>query len=393
MSETEVEPPRKRQRIRREIKFTSKYEDEKVEKTKPTIETEVSEETTIVGFNKRNQSILSVIHLEKPLTIQDEFPIPEINENEILVFNKAIGLNPIDWKGKKYGFGIYHFPWINGRESSGRVVKIGSKVKNFKIDDDVIISSTSYRDNRTSTFQQYTAIDSRLVWKLPKKFSYEDGATIGVGLVTAGILFYNSFNFELSKKPKTIDGTIVIWGGSTIVGIYITQLAKIYGLTVISIASTTHAEYLQKIGVDHLINRHLTEDEIVDKVKEVAPNGINYGIDCVSKQTSSIVLKLLALNSKKLNESLKPQFSGIVGVPKENTPETVTIREVVIKKFHEDISFGKKFIDVTSSFLESEKIKPARYKQYKGGLRIIDDALKDLEVKGANGEKYVVSIV
>ena len=83
----------------------------------------------------------------------------------------------------------------------------------------MIVSSTSYRDNRTSTFQQYTAIDSRLVWKLPESFSYEDGATIGVGLVTAGIILYNSFEFELSATPTkqtttaSNNNTILIWGG------------------------------------------------------------------------------------------------------------------------------------------------------------------------------------
>lgn len=170
---------------------------------------EISTVETIsqISFNQRHQSILSITHFKQPLQIQSDYPIPEISPYEILVQNRAIGLNPIDWKGKKYGFGIYHFPWINGRESSGEVVKLGNKVNSktshhLAIGDKVIVSSTSYRDNRTSTFQQYTAIDSRLVWKLPPQYTYEDGATIGVGLVTAGILFYNSFdsNYPLCLK-------------------------------------------------------------------------------------------------------------------------------------------------------------------------------------------------
>ena len=350
-----------------------------------------------ITFNQKHQSILLITHLKDPLKLQTRYPIPDLKPYEILVHNKAIGLNPIDWKGKKYGFGIYHFPWINGRESSGDIVKLGNKVNQTKysIGDKVIISSTSYRDNRTSTFQQYTAIDSRLVWKLPNSFSYEDGATIGVGLVTAGIIFYNSFNFELSDKPETTKGTILIWGGATVVGLYLCQLAKIHGLKVIAIASTKHKDYLEKLGVDHLIDRHLSEDEIIQKIDKIEEiDHIDYGVDCVSKDTSNVVLRILDHKLKKPldgESSTKPKFSGIVGVPKDH-PKTVDVREVVIKRFHEDVSYGEKFIEITNKFLEKRQIEPVRFKQYKGGLHIIDDALKDLEKIGANGEKYVVSV-
>jgi len=374
---------------------------------------EISTVETIsqISFNQRHQSILSITHFKQPLQIQSDYPIPEISPYEILVQNRAIGLNPIDWKGKKYGFGIYHFPWINGRESSGEVVKLGNKVNSktshhLAIGDKVIVSSTSYRDNRTSTFQQYTAIDSRLVWKLPPQYTYEDGATIGVGLVTAGILFYNSFGFELSPMPKVHSGTLLIWGGSTIVGIYAAQLAKLHGLTVIAIAGNKHAHYLTLLGVDYIIDRFASDDEILAQVEKLSPNGIDYGIDCVSKETAIKVLNMLDSNSYKLKSSLKkganedgqtvdssPQFAGVVGVPKEERiPKLVHLKPVIIKRFHEDVEFGANFIAITSLFLRNSQIKPARYKQYNGGLEIIEDALNDLEKIGANGEKYVVSL-
>lgn len=65
---------------------------------------------TEISFDKKHQSILLITHFKDPLKVQSRYPIPELQPYEILVNNKAIGLNPIDWKGKKYGFGIYHFP-------------------------------------------------------------------------------------------------------------------------------------------------------------------------------------------------------------------------------------------------------------------------------------------
>lgn len=202
------------------------------------IYSEINTEIQDLVSNNTNQSALAVINYNKPLKVVLDHPIPKLGDYDILVNNKAIGLNPIDWKGKKYGFGIYHFPWINGRESSGVIVETGKNVDEFEVGDRVMISSTSYRDNRTSTFQQYTAIDSRLVWKLPNSFSFEDGATVGVGLVTAGVLLYNSFEIDLNeKKEGNKKATLLLWGGATVVGLYVTQLAKIHGLKVISIAT------------------------------------------------------------------------------------------------------------------------------------------------------------
>lgn len=346
-------------------------------------------EKTGLVFNNTNQSALAVTNFNEPLKVIFDHPIPKLGDYEILVNNKAIGLNPIDWKGKKYGFGIYHFPWINGRESSGVVVKKGKSVDGFEIGDRVIISSTSYRDNRTSTFQQYTAIDSRLAWKLPDSFSFEDGATVGVGLVTAGVLLYNSFKLELNEKAKTKDATLLLWGGATVVGLYVTQLAKIHGLKVISVASLENELYIKSLGVDVVIDRYLDTSEISKKVLEAAKDGIDYGIDCVSKETSTVVIDILSKSSKLKNA--RPIFAGIVSIPKY-VPEDISHKEVIIKKFHEDVNFGKSLVDTTTGFLSSGQIQPVRYKSYHGGLHKIDDALKELESLGARAEKYVVSI-
>ena len=361
------------------------------------------------SFNQKTQSSLLIINLKDPLKLIHSHPIPELKSHDILVRNRAVGINPIDWKGKRYGFGIYHFPWINGRESSGDIVQKGYSVGGeFDIGDKVIISSTSYRDNRTSTFQEFTAIDSRLVWKLPTSFSYEDGATIGVGLVTAGVILYQSFGFDLVTLPKATatPKSILIWGGATVVGIFITQLAKLHGLQVISVADSKNEAYLKNLGAHHVIDRYLDTDRIIEYATKIAKttNGIQYGVDCISEETSRLVIKILeesvkgnfndgANISKELNtqNSTIPLFAGIVGVPKVNS-HSVDIRPVVVKTFHEDLSFGKKYVDITSQHFENNKLKPVRFKQYKGGIHKIENALKDLEVLGAKGEKYVVSL-
>lgn len=334
------------------------------------------------------QTALLIVHFDHPFVVDKNFPVPKLSDYEILVENKSVGLNPIDWKGKKYKFGIYHFPWLNGRESSGKVVKKGTKVEGLKCGDRIAISSTSYRDNRTSTFQQYTAVDSRLIWKLPLHITFESGATLGVGLVAASILLYESFGFGLSQD-YTNEGTMVIWGGGTAVGLYIAQLAKIHGVRVISIASLDNEQYLKSMGANVVIDRSLPPKDIEKKLSDLCPQGIQFGVDCHSKATATTLVEFLDKISDKTG---KPSlFTGLVGVPKA-FPDNVEYKQFIIKKFHENISLGERVIHLTSHFLRKGLIRPLRSKSYSGDLEMIDTALKDLEEKGAKSEKYVINL-
>lgn len=89
-----------------------------------------------------------------PYILVHNIPRPQVSPKEILIKNRSIGLNPIDWKCVTYGFGVHELPWISGRESAGVVEEIGADVNDFRVGDRVWVASTNYRDNRTSTFQQ-----------------------------------------------------------------------------------------------------------------------------------------------------------------------------------------------------------------------------------------------
>lgn len=89
-----------------------------------------------------------------PYTVVDDWPRPSIAPNEVLVKTHAIGLNPIDWKCVTFGFGVHSIPWVSGREAAGIVVQVGADVLSVRKGDRVVVTSTNYRDIRTSTFQE-----------------------------------------------------------------------------------------------------------------------------------------------------------------------------------------------------------------------------------------------
>ncbi|CAH1281553.1 unnamed protein product [Diabrotica balteata] len=90
-------------------------------------------------------------------------------------------------------------------------------------------------------------------------------------------------------KPKTGE-TIVVSGAAGAVGNLVGQIAKIKGLTVIGIAgSDEKGKWLkEELGFDHFIN--YKKDNIDEKLKKVAPQGVDCYFDNVGGEISSSVL-------------------------------------------------------------------------------------------------------
>lgn len=319
----------------------------------------------------QNHQAVVVTHFDQPLALI-EVPVPPlVLPFHILVRNYVVGVNPVDWKSKKYRFAIYDFPWINGRELCGQVVRAGAKLV-VEHGEMVIVLLTSYRELVTLTFQEFTVIDLRLVWKLPPHLTPDSGATLGVGLTTAGIILYQAFEFGFDESIQ--NKTILIYGGSTVTGLYLTQLAKTHGLTVVSVASKVHETYLTELGSDHLINRHAQDYERI-----VRSYKVDYAVDCVLKQTASQLVDWTSLSTK---------VAGIVGVP-----DHPKIQPVIIKLFHENIDFGVEFISHTQKLLNVGRLVPVRPRVFKGGLPELERVLQVLEAEGASAEKFIVSLV
>jgi NADPH:quinone reductase-like Zn-dependent oxidoreductase len=66
--------------------------------------------------------------------------IPEYSEDDVLIKIFATSVNPIDWKvreGYLQGMNLHTLPLTLGWDVSGVVDKVGSKVKRFKVGDEV----------------------------------------------------------------------------------------------------------------------------------------------------------------------------------------------------------------------------------------------------------------
>lgn len=219
-------------------------------------------------LNAYNEDPASAI---KALELKTDVPTPsEIQDDQILLKIQYASVNPIDWKLFTGGF---HdncpilFPYTPGFDVGGIVVKVGSKVKNVAIGDQVIAdiglveSCTDPAPNPTGNagaFAEYAAIDSSICVK------YDGDLKDATGLPLAGLTAYQGL---LTGDAKSFSGEdlgsvkegskVLILGGSGGVGTLAIQIAKAKKCR---IATTSSKEdFCKSLGADHVIH-YKTQD-------------------------------------------------------------------------------------------------------------------------------------
>ncbi|PHG11540.1 NADPH:quinone reductase [Bacillus toyonensis] len=174
-------------------------------------------------------------------------PTPKINEYEVLAEIHAASINPIDFKirdGKVKMLLKYEMPLILGNDFSGVIVKVGAKVTNFKVGDEIYARP---RKNKIGTFAEYIAIHENDIALKPNNLSFEEAASIPL----VGLTSYQALHdiIQLQKGQK-----ILIHAGSGGVGTFAIQLAKIMGATVTTTASEAGVNLVTSLGADEIIN-------------------------------------------------------------------------------------------------------------------------------------------
>jgi NADPH:quinone reductase-like Zn-dependent oxidoreductase len=208
------------------------------------------------------------------LKIQD-WPEPFPQKGEVKVRVKAIGLNFADVMAR---LGLYPSvpkpPFIPGIEVSGIVTKVGENVRKWRRGDRVIAFT------QLGGYAEYAVVKQELLFPLPKRMSFEEGAAISVAYLTAyhGLLTLG----HVHRGDK-----LLIHAAAGGVGIAATQMAKHLGAEVFATASSSEKlEIARSHGATHLIN-YQTED--FEEVIRKKTNG--YGIDVVLDSVGGKVFK------------------------------------------------------------------------------------------------------
>ena len=212
-----------------------------------------------------------------------EYDIPNlIKEDDIRIEQSAIGLNYIDTYHRS---GIYplpnNLPVCPGLEASGKIIKLGSRVKNFKIGDKVCYAAAPL-----GAYCEIRDFPASKVIKIPSKITTETASSIFLQGLTVEYLFERLYNIKKNQ-------TILFHAAAGGVGLLACQWAKSIGCKVIgTVSSDKKAKIAKENGCTHTIN--YKNENVVEKVKEITDGkGVPVVYDGVGKDTFEISLKCL----------------------------------------------------------------------------------------------------
>jgi NADPH:quinone reductase-like Zn-dependent oxidoreductase len=262
---------------------------------------------------------------------------PTIKEDEVLVKVKAISINPVDIKVRNRQAPLaedlkIYSPLILGWDISGEVIKIGNKVTDFKLGDEVFGMINFVGHGKA--YAEYIAAPANQLALKPKNISHVEAAASCLAALTA----WQAFHHYGKLRPKD---KVLIHAAAGGVGHFAIQIAKYIGAHVISSSSAINRDFVLQLGADEHID-----------YKTASFEKTLYDIDFVLESIGGE-------NFQKSVSILKP-FGSIVTLPSGHTKEDELKAEE--KSLHAcyfmSVFSNKDDIESIANLLEQNILKP-----------------------------------
>ncbi|KDQ11901.1 hypothetical protein BOTBODRAFT_176897 [Botryobasidium botryosum FD-172 SS1] len=328
-------------------------------------------------------------------TVVLEKALPKFEPEKILVKVKAVALNPADWKQAHYHIKLGIKPGSSlGLDFAGDIVQIGAGAegKGFHVGDAVSGFVRAGVDPDNGAFQEYVAVFPELIWRKPASVSYEDAAAMSIVVGTAAQALY----YRLSlPKPWELAVTrptpVLIWAGSTAVGLSAIQLAKLSGLRIATTASPKNHQLLKDLGAEAVFDYR--DPEAPNKIREWAEQygGLRYALDCISEQGSTnLVADAFGSQSGKIIVILTPAKDQ--SWPANVEVEHTLLFDVLDKSNDKDFADIQEWYKYLPGLVEKGKVSSVPLKHWEGGLAGISEALDYLRQGKVSAEKIVLTL-
>lgn len=231
---------------------------------------------------------------------------PKLAPGSVLIEVRAAGVNPVDWKvmaGCLDSMIDTIFPVIPGWDVAGTVIDLGLDTPEFAVGDEVM--AYARKDVvHAGTFAEQVAVPAGSVARKPAMLSWAEAG----GLPIAGGTALRT----LDRIGVAEGETVLIHGAAGGVGALAVQIAAARGARVIGTASPRNHEFLTGLGAEPIAYG----DGVIDRIRELAPDGVDAVADLVGGQLSTTlaVLRQGGRHASIADGSVAEQGGSIVWV-------------------------------------------------------------------------------
>lgn len=234
-----------------------------------------------------------------------EQSLADLAADDVLVENRAVALNPVDWKvigSTTLGWQPGHIP---GVDAAGVVVASGSGAQ-VSEGMRVMYHQDLMRDG---SFATHTAVTAKALHLLPNSISFAEAATIPCPGLTV--------SQALAKVPDAPGRDVLVIGGGAATGTFLVQLAAQRDFRVWTTASPEHRAALLELGAFGVLDYH-AEDWREALEKALEGRRLYAAFDTIGEEYARSLVPLIGYNGHlvciqgRVNTPVMPAFSTVV---------------------------------------------------------------------------------
>ncbi|EAU30133.1 conserved hypothetical protein [Aspergillus terreus NIH2624] len=344
-----------------------------------------------------------LINLAGPTVKFVDSPIPEPNDDQVLIKVVVSGSNPKDWKIPDLAASGHTIPGMTpeirkgvnqGDDIAGIIEKVGSNVVEFKPGDRVAAFHEMCAPG--GSYAEYALAWSHTTFHLPKHTSFEEAATIPLAALTAAVSLYGHLRFPPPWRPAITPIPFIVYGASTTVGSYAIKLACNSNIHPIIAIAGKGSQYVRGLldqskgdtVIDYRHGVEATVKEIKDSLILTGYPAVHYALDTI----------IIAQSAEVLKQSIAPggQVDFVLPNDLDVSPAVKSITSVgsVHKQpgFDNYEELGFVFSRYFTRALYNSSLSGHPFEVRPRGLQGVEEALRDLKAGKASATKYVFRV-
>lgn len=331
--------------------------------------------------------------------------VPRPSPSDVLLKVAAVAQNPTDWKT----LFLHRQPGnVLGCDASGTVVQIGSDVTpGARKMGERVAAFVHGGISPNGAFAEYVVVPADLVIPIPATMSFEEGAQVALASFTACQCLYQTLQLRIpfalaldspsqgaaQAEPQPTE--ILIWSGTSAVGQYAIQLAKLSGLHVVTTASPKNFDLVRSLGADQVFDYGVSKTP--REITRATDGRLSIAMDCISQGGTPNQVSVSLSPDGGTIATLLPYTSRKKGV----RTEFVLAYSIFGKAIEFPFSFpanpehrrnAATYAKMISALLFKNAIKPVPVKLLPHGLGSVSDGFEYASAGKVHAEKLTYKI-
>ena len=214
----------------------------------------------------------------------EDLPVPQTGTGQVRVRVHASGMNFAETRMRAGSYSGQELPFIAGMEMAGVVDEVGAGVSGFAVGQHVM-------GRVRGAHAEYVCIDSTHLFPLPEGLSFEEGAAIPVGWLTAWHAVHTVGELAAGKR-------VLIEAVASSVGSAALQIAKQRGCWVAGTASRDDKLVRAKAwGLD--VGYNYKRENIAERVMaDTGGQGVDVGLMTIGEETATMLFDSMGMGGR-----------------------------------------------------------------------------------------------